>query len=71
MKKPIEELGLHLTVLLYKAGADDQAYAEIIASLKQAKERAQTAPQKPPAETSGHRRKANVKRKRSLIRGTG
>lgn len=45
MKKAIETFGLHLTVLLHKAGADDQAYEEIIESLSRAKERAQNAPQ--------------------------
>lgn len=40
MKKAIEKLGLHLTVLLHKAGADDQAYDEILESLRRAKERA-------------------------------
>jgi len=45
MKKAIEKLGLHLTVLLYKEGADDQAYEEIIDSLEKARERAKDAPQ--------------------------
>jgi len=44
MKKAIEKLGLHLTVLLYKAGADDQAYDEILETLERARERARNAP---------------------------
>ena len=45
MKKAIENLGLHLTLLLYKEGADDQAYDEIFESLKRAKERAKNIPE--------------------------
>ena len=45
MKKAIEKLGLHLAVLLHKAGADDQAYEEILESLERARERAQNAPE--------------------------
>lgn len=50
MKKAIEKLGLHLTVLLFKAGADDQAYDEIIESLERAKERSRNAPKDPSKE---------------------
>jgi len=50
MKRAIDKLGLHLTLLLYKKGADDQAYEEIIESLERARERAQNAPQDPPEE---------------------
>lgn len=45
VKKAIDNLGLHLTLLLYKKGADDQAYDEIFESLKRAKERAKDTPQ--------------------------
>jgi len=44
MKRAIETLGLHLTLLLYKEGADDQAYDEILESLERAKERGQQQP---------------------------
>lgn len=47
MKKAIEKLGLHLTVLLHTAGADDQAYDEILESLERARERARNAPKDP------------------------
>ena len=56
MKKAIEKLGLHLAVLLYKEGADDQAYEEILESLKRAKERAKDAPQ----ESSEDRKSSNA-----------
>jgi hypothetical protein len=53
MKKAIEKLGLHLAVLLHTAGADDQAYDEILESLERAKERAkEDAPEDPPEEES-------------------
>jgi len=44
MNEALEKLGLHLTVMLFSRGADDQAYAEIIESLERARERAKNAP---------------------------
>jgi len=44
MKKAIEKLGLHLTLLLHKAGADDQAYEEILESLERARDRTKNLP---------------------------
>jgi len=44
MTDALEELGLHLYVMLFSRGADDQAYAEIIESLAQSRERAKNAP---------------------------
>lgn len=39
MDEAIEKLGLHLTLMLHSAGADEEAFKEIIASLERAKER--------------------------------
>lgn len=39
MEEAIEKLGLHLTLMLHSAGADEEALKEIIASLERAKER--------------------------------
>lgn len=44
MNEALEKLGLHLTVMLFSRGADDQAYAEIIKSLERSRERAKDAP---------------------------
>jgi len=69
MKKAIEKLGLHLTLLLYKEGADDQAYEEIIESLERAKERAQNAPQVPPEDEQNLKRTMDVNSMTLLVGG--
>jgi len=43
MDEALDKLGLHLTVMLFSAGADEQAFAEIIESLERARERAKEA----------------------------
>lgn len=45
MEKALEKLGVHLTLMLYTAGADEQAYDEIIESLERARERKAKAPE--------------------------
>ena len=68
MKKAIEKLGLHLAVLLHTAGADDQAYDEIIESLERAKERAkQDAPNESPEDPQDLKRTMETDSMRLLL----
>lgn len=60
MEKAIEELGLHLAVMLYSRGADDEAFAEIIESLKRAQERNKDLPPPDPAEIEKARIAAGI-----------
>jgi hypothetical protein len=69
MKKAIEKLGLHLTLLLYKEGADDQAYEEILESLQRARERAKTAPKESPEEPQDLKRTMDVDSMKLLVGG--
>lgn len=69
MKKAIEKLGLHLTILLHKAGADDQAYEEILESLKRARERAQNAPEDSPKENTHIKRNVETRGMGLLVGG--
>jgi hypothetical protein len=69
MKKAIEKLGLHLTVLLHKAGADDQAYEEILESLERARERAQNPPEDSANEPTDSKRTMDVASMKLLVGG--
>lgn len=74
MKDKVKELGLHLTVLLHKAGADDQAYEEIIGSLERARKRTEKAPPQPaeelPEEPQETKRTLDTADMRLLLVGT-
>ena len=70
MNEALEKLGLHLTVMLFSRGADDQAYAEIIESLERARERAKNAPPPDPTELEKARQLAEEAGRITITGGT-